>query len=181
MSNQFGGVTKIDIVILPDTTGTINLRPKIQLEYVSDTTKFRGLAISLKDINAIPGSIVFTNLFQSLALVRSSQGEYAYEMSTRQLIKLPDSLDNVKIAPAEDEGVYILITRDAVYLYDRFGRTSLKQLESYEVGDVVLAWKGKNTQLTSQKESIELNGYWWPLKKEEKTYFTDGIRVFFIK
>ncbi len=181
VGNQPGGITKTDIVILPDTAGTINLRPKIQLQYVSDTTKFRGLVIQPKDTNAIPGSIVFTNLFQSLALVRSSQGEYVYDMSTRQLIRLPDTLDSVKIAPADNEGTYLLMAREAVYLYDRFGRTPLKHLNSYEVGSVSLRWKDKNTQLTSQKESIKLNGYWWPLKKDGKTYFTDGTRIFFIK
>lgn len=124
---------------------------------------------------------MFANIFQSIALVRSSQGEYVYDMNTKQLIRLPDSLDNNKIAPAESEGAYFLITRDAVYLYDRFGRTPLKQLESYEVGDVLLTWKDKYTELISQKESIKLNGYWWPFKKDEKTYFTDGVRVFFVK
>lgn len=181
VNNQFGGVSKIDIVVLPDTSGTMNLRPKIQIEYVWDMTKLRGLVISPTEADAIPGSIVFTNIFQSIALVRSSQGEYIYDINTRQLIRLPDSLDNNKIAPAESEGTYFLITRDAVYLYDRFGRTSLKKLESYEVGDVLLTWKDKYTELASQKESIKLNGHWWPLKKEGKTYFTDGVRVFFVK
>lgn len=160
----------------------IDLRPKIQTEYVSDTAKFKGPIMSATDANALPGGgIVSANIFDSLVIVRSSQGEYCYDIRTKQLISLPDSLDTEKIALTETEGVYMLITRDQVYLYDRFGRAPLKQLDVYDIGDVQIKWVGKQTEFVYQKESIKLAGYWWPMKKEGKVYFTNGIKVFFIK
>lgn len=76
----------MDIIVLPDTAGTIDLRPKIRIEYVSDLAQIRGLSMSTEERNALPGSVLFTNIFQSIALIRSSQGEYVYDMTTRQLI-----------------------------------------------------------------------------------------------
>lgn len=181
VDNQFGTISKMDIIVLPDTAGTIDLRPKIRIEYVSDLAQIRGLSMSTEERNALPGSVLFTNIFQSIALIRSSQGEYVYDMTTRQLIWLPDSLDSTMIALGKDEGWYILFTKNTVYQYNRFGRTSLQQLLSYEIGDVTLQWGDRYTEMTYQKETIKLQGYWWPIQKEKKTYFTDGLRVFFIK
>jgi hypothetical protein len=181
ISYQNGESTFLEATILTDTVGTIDIRPKIQLQYVTDVTKFLGTEPTKADKSLLPGSIIFMNSYQSLALIRASSGEYCFDVPTKQLIPLPDTLDSKKIIATEKDGVYIIMTNDTIHLFDRFGRTPLKTITYYDIGEVRLSWAGKYSELTYQKESIKLAGSWWPIKHDEKTYFTNGVKIFFIK
>jgi hypothetical protein len=98
----------------------IDIRSKIQIGYVSDTTAWRGVEPKREDVILFPGSVIATNIFQSLLVVRGSSGEYCFDTHTKQLIRLPDTLDTYQIAPTETDGSYLLMTRGKIYSFDRF-------------------------------------------------------------
>lgn len=169
--------SRAQIMITPDTRGTLDLRPDIAITDVSDITPFIWKSLSESDSQLLTGTISVTNRYQSLLTVRGSSGEFLYDILSRQSIRLPDEIDADALARGEKDGSYLIFSHGKTYHFDRFGRTPLTETDSHTSGNMKLIWSTDSTQVQLGEKSRVLAGWWWILTKDEKTYLSDGVRV----
>ena len=77
---------------------------------LADISAFLGSPLADSDRAALDGTVYVTNRFQSLVVVRGSSGEILYDILSRQMIRLPDSIDANNIARTDIDGKFLIST-----------------------------------------------------------------------
>lgn len=162
------------IFVAPDTVGSLDLRPNLTLQAVTDTSRLNTPpALSAEERASM--SIIFSNKVNGLYLAESQGETKMYDVLSRQLLSLPPNIELDSVGRAEIVGAYFLYSAaSGMYRYDRYGRTPVTHLETLKYDVWTLSWEGKSTTFIGATGKQTMDGIWWPLREN---LMTDGASV----
>ncbi len=169
------------ILILPDTSGSLDFRPPFEILPVSDTDGILYQTLSETEKNLLTGTIEVSSRTQGFVLLRRGRENSIYDISSQQLILLPFESRLVQIAKGDEEGTYLIWMDGGVILWDRYGRNPVKDITELTYGGYVMSWAANETTITRENGKQIISGYWSPLFSGEKMYITDWQEVREIK
>ena len=125
----------IPVSLLPDTHGTLNLRPELEVIDILDEKifdRFRMPAVTPTEEKYLENA-TYSNALQGLYLIGENGDRKIYDSQTKQTLTLPSSLTPSLVGRAQTSGMYFLYDAEkGMMLYDRYGRTSPTLLGNFD-------------------------------------------------
>lgn len=168
------------VFIEPDTEGTLNLVPVLQILPFMDKKLIDQIHAPLlgeAEKKALSGSIDRTNLFQGLFFLRHNRENFLYDIRTKQSMAVPMSTTPAHIARGQKEGEYLFWAQNEMIAWDRYGRTKTQPITELKYKGCIFTWSKNQTTITRLEGKATLSGNWVPVYSSDLILITDGEKV----
>lgn len=173
-----GTSERLRALIVPDTAGTIDLRPAFQIIPVADEqirASLQAPSLSSEEEKTLTG-MERTYPVHGLVLLRRDHDRYLYDTRSKQILPLPVPLP-LHMALGRKAGEYLFWTGNGVVSWDRYGQRPMQILEELVHGGYTFTWQGDTTTLTQPAGRQTLEGLWSPIFAADTFAITDGEDV----